>query len=282
MLLQFAGSAAAADYATSETDAVLDQGQQPGPSMRSNDETRQRIMTKFGSLGEAVIRAAAREFNALPESVRNWIDAPDEYGARLGNNENVVLALALRPFARLSPDAARAELERIRSGAAYAGGAPVAVAKARMLSLVIASAQPQAPTAQPTPERRAFGTRGGDPAFPTGRHSGCGCPKKRAGRAEPGPHGPQARVRLESQEAPRGDPAPAGHQYPARGRRTVKHSRHGFICQKCDRHSADTIIVENEKAGEQLCICRPCILSILPVLPAPKRRGGRRCAGVSA
>ncbi len=168
MLLQFAGSAAAADYATSETDAVLDQGQQPGPSMRSNDETRQRIMTKFGSLGEAVIRAAAREFNALPESVRNWIDAPDEYGARLGNNENVVLALALRPFARLSPDAARAELERIRSGAAYAGGAPVAVAKARMLSLVIASAQPQAPTAQPTPERRAFGTRGGDPAFPTG------------------------------------------------------------------------------------------------------------------
>jgi hypothetical protein len=126
VLPQFAGSAAAADYATSETDAVLDQGQQPGPSMRSNDETRQRIMTKFGSLGEAVIRAAAREFNALPESVRNWIDAPDEYGARLGNNENVVLALALRPFARLSPDAARAELERIRSGAAYAGGAPVA------------------------------------------------------------------------------------------------------------------------------------------------------------
>jgi hypothetical protein len=111
---------------------------------------------------DAVIQAAAREFNALPESVQNWIDAPDEFGARLGNNEDVVIALALRPFARLSPEAASRELERIRSGPAYAKGDPIAVAKARMLNLVIAgkSTEPKAPTAPPQP--RAFGTRGGD------------------------------------------------------------------------------------------------------------------------
>ncbi len=143
-MYQFAGAAAAAEFANDEANAELSTGQTAGASLRNPDETRNRIMTRYGqTAGSAIIAACAKEFASLPTSVKKWLDAPDEYGNRLGNNPQVVVALALRQYARLSPEAAAKEMGQLRVSAAYQSGDKLAISKMHMLTLVAAGSPQQ-------------------------------------------------------------------------------------------------------------------------------------------
>jgi hypothetical protein len=74
--------------------------------------------------------------------VREWIDRDvDGTGRRIGNHPDLVVGLALRAFAQLSPEAAQRDLDQIRKSPAYAQGDKLAVAKARMLNIVLAQGQ---------------------------------------------------------------------------------------------------------------------------------------------
>jgi hypothetical protein len=170
---QMAGSMAAEMLATDEGDATLSTGQNAGPSMRNPDETHSRLMARYGpSMYGAVCQAAAREYAALPESVRAYLSAPNAHGDRLENHPAVVISLAFRSFTRLSPEAAEQEMGRLRSSEAFLTGDKLTLDKVRALAFVIAGKRPAAPSA-PQPNRgivykRAdYGTRGGDPSYPT-------------------------------------------------------------------------------------------------------------------
>ena len=111
--------------------------------------------------------AAKAEYDKLPAKVQAWIDQDHGNGHRLGNHPDVVLGLALRPFARLSVDAAAKELATIRKSAAYQNGDKLAVAKTNMLQLVTNR------TPQGTPKPKSSGqflTRTAKPA-PSARES---------------------------------------------------------------------------------------------------------------
>lgn len=137
-LYEFVGSAAAAELASAATDASSFQGQTPGPDLANPDACRQIIRTKYGAMGDALMEAARKEFHALPKDVQAWLEHDHGDGRKLANHPALVAGLALRPFARLSQDAARAELDRIRQSADYVQGNPLAVQKARMLNIVLA------------------------------------------------------------------------------------------------------------------------------------------------
>jgi hypothetical protein len=170
---QMAGSMAAEMLSTDESNAILLPGQNAGPSMRNPDETHSRLLNRYGpSMYGAVCQAAAKEFAALPESVRAYLSAPNDHGDRLENHPAIVISLAFRSFTRLSPEAAEQEMGRLRSSESFLTGDKLTLDKIRALAFVIAGKRPQAPSA-PQPNRgivfkRAdYGTRGGDPSYPT-------------------------------------------------------------------------------------------------------------------
>jgi hypothetical protein len=151
--------------AREEQGAHYTTGQVPGPNLANPEECRSRLLTAYGDMADAVMNAAKAEYDKLPQKVREWIDADQGNGRRLGNHPDVVLGLALRPFARLSADAAAKELATIRKSADYQIGNKLSVAKANMLQLVVSrGAQPfQAPkpsgqfltrTSKPAPSAR--------------------------------------------------------------------------------------------------------------------------------
>jgi hypothetical protein len=171
-IFQVAGGMAAEMLAIDESNAMLGQGQNAGPSMRNPDETHSRLLARYGAAGYgAVIQAAAKEYNALPERVRNYLSAPNEHGDRIENHPAAVIALALRGFARLAPEAAEKEMGRLRGSEAFTSGDKLTLDKVRMLAHVIAGKKPEAPR-PPQPnrgivyKREDYGTRGGDPAHP--------------------------------------------------------------------------------------------------------------------
>lgn len=170
---QMAGSMAAEMLATDEGSAILAPGQNAGPSMRNPDETHSRLMTRYGpSMYGAVCQAAAKEYAALPESVRAYLSAPNAHGDRLENHPAVVISLAFRSFTRLSPEAAEQEMGRLRSSEAFVTGDKLTLDKVRALAFVIAGKRPAKPSA-PQPNRGIvfksadYGTRGGDPSHPS-------------------------------------------------------------------------------------------------------------------
>ena len=135
-LFHFIGSRAAADMAKQETDANLTTGQVPGPNLANPEECRSRLRLKYGDMAKPIMDTAAAEFARLPEKVKAWLDADMGADRKLSNHPDVILGLALRPFARLSVEAAQKELATIRRSAAYQTGEALAIAKANMLQLV--------------------------------------------------------------------------------------------------------------------------------------------------
>jgi hypothetical protein len=164
-LFEYIGTAAAAELAKASSDGAAQQGQTIGPDLRNPDQCRQVLRMKYGeSMANTLMDQAAKEFARLPESVRRWIDADvDGTGNRIGNHPALVEGLALRAFARLSPEAAQRDLDQIRASKGYQAGDKLSVAKARMLQIVISRAQGSQPSA-PAPRGKAFGTRGDDVA----------------------------------------------------------------------------------------------------------------------
>jgi hypothetical protein len=150
-IYEFVGSAVAAELATAASDATSF-GQVPGADLANPDACRQVLRTKYGDMANALMDTAAREFASLPADVRAWIDHDHGDGRKLGNSPALVEGLALRPFARLSHEAAQAELNRIRNSKEYTAGDRLAVSKARMLSIVLSR-----PAAASAPQP---GTRG--------------------------------------------------------------------------------------------------------------------------
>jgi hypothetical protein len=143
VLYEYIGSAAAAELAKATTDSDWQQGQAVGPDLRNPDQCRQVLRMRFGeSMADGLMDQAAKEFAKLPESVRGWIDADvDGTGRRIGNHPDLVVGLALRAFAQLSPEAAQKELAMVRQSTSYAQGDKLQVAKARMLQIVVGNAQ---------------------------------------------------------------------------------------------------------------------------------------------
>lgn len=171
-LYQFIGTAAAAELANASESATSYQGQVPGPNLADPDACRQTLRTKYGAMADTLMEAARREFHALPQDVQAWLEHHGGDNRKLANHPALIEALGLRPFARLTPDAARAELDRIRQSTDWIQGNPLAVAKVKMLGFVIAGKRPAAPRA-PQPNRgivyrkeTPFGTRGGDAVHP--------------------------------------------------------------------------------------------------------------------
>jgi hypothetical protein len=161
-LYQFAGHMAAELVAADEDGGLLTTGQYAGPSLRNPEETQARLLQRYGPTACSAIRAAAaKEFNSLPEAVRDWIDAPNEHGDRLGNHIGVVVALALRQYARLSPEAARKEIDAIKAEPGYWRGDRLAIDKVRLLASIAARPSGRTQSAA-SPQPRALGTRGGD------------------------------------------------------------------------------------------------------------------------
>jgi len=78
--------------------------------------------------------------------------------AHVANNPNVVVGLALRAYAQMSPERARAELVQIRSGKDYGTKTdPLERDKLHLLGIIAARGQ------QPeTPQSKAYGTTGQD------------------------------------------------------------------------------------------------------------------------
>jgi hypothetical protein len=169
VLFDYIASQAAAAFARDAKDSVLSQGETAGATLWNEQSCRSVIRQKYGDLADAVLRSAAEQFRSLPAPVKEWLDRDLGDGSRLGNHPSVIEGLALRQYAQLTPARAQAELETLRSSKTYGQGGPLEKAKLHLLGLVAArGTQPPAPAAQRQPERRAFGTRGGDPAFPTG------------------------------------------------------------------------------------------------------------------
>ena len=171
-LFAFVGGRAAADMAREEQGSTLYNGQVGGPNLANADECRHRLMTAFGDMAGAIMNAAKTECDKLPAKVRQWLDADQGNGRRLGNHPDVVLGLALRPFAKLSADAAAKELATIRSSADYQMGNKLSIAKASMLQLVVERGKnaapdpkPQAPGIISPKPGHTWGTR--DAAYPT-------------------------------------------------------------------------------------------------------------------
>jgi hypothetical protein len=164
-LYQFVINNVAADIARDEHDAHLDRYQNPGASLRDPDQTRQRLLAKYGETGyKAIVAAAAKEFHALPDSVKAWIDDANEHGDRKGNNPAFVVGLALRAYARLSPEAAQRELANLRKEPGYAAGDQLIKDKVAMLNYVIAGS----PQQQVNDRMHREGGRTPKPAFSTG------------------------------------------------------------------------------------------------------------------
>jgi hypothetical protein len=114
-------------------------------------------------MANTIMDTAKAEFDRLPAKVKAWLEQDQGNGRRLGNHPDVVLGLALRPFARLSAESAAKELATIRKSAAYQNGDKLAVAKANMLQLVTNRTQQEAKkssgqfltrTAKPAPSAR--------------------------------------------------------------------------------------------------------------------------------
>jgi len=154
VIFEFAGLAAAADAATSMADGDWQQGQTVGQDLANPDATRQILRSKYGDMADALMAQAVKESASLPPSVRAWLDQDMGFGRRLGNSVQVVEALALRQFARQPPEAAQRELDQLRASKTYQSGDKLSIAKARMLGIVIAHAQPSA-TGSPFPTRDA-------------------------------------------------------------------------------------------------------------------------------
>jgi hypothetical protein len=158
-LFEFAGLAAAAEAATAASDGDWQQGQTVGADIANPDATRQILRSKYGSMADALLAQAVKEAAALPPSVRAWLDRDMGFGRRLGNSVPIVEALALRQFARQTPDAAKRELDQIRASKSYQDGDKLSIAKARILQIVIGRAQPQPSVDAPQSNRGVFPKR---------------------------------------------------------------------------------------------------------------------------
>jgi|RhiMetdeSRZDD1v2_1073273.scaffolds.fasta_scaffold185095_2 hypothetical protein len=80
---------------------------------------------------------------------------------RLGHSPNVVVGLALRAYAQMTPERARAELVQRRSAETYGQGGALEKDFLHILNIIAArgqGAQPQAPT----PQTKIWGTRSED------------------------------------------------------------------------------------------------------------------------
>jgi hypothetical protein len=143
VLFEYIGTAAAAELAKATADGDWQQGQTVGPDLRNPDQCRQVLRMRFGeSMADGLMDQAAKEFAKLPENVRGWIDADmDGTGRRIGNHPDLVVGLALRAFAQLSPAAAQKELAMVRHSPAYLQGDKLQIAKAHMLQIVVGHAQ---------------------------------------------------------------------------------------------------------------------------------------------
>jgi hypothetical protein len=153
-LFEFIGQAAARDYQRDAKDSIMSPGQTAGPTLWNENECLGILSQRYGqSQAQAILREASKHWQTLPDPVKVWLDADMGAGARLGNHPDVVVGLALRAYAQMSPERARAELVMIRSGKDYGTKTdPLEKDKLHLLNIIAARGQQPA---SPFPTRDA-------------------------------------------------------------------------------------------------------------------------------
>jgi hypothetical protein len=155
-LFEFIGQAAVRDHQRDAKDGMLAEGTTAGPTLWNEHECLGILSQRYGhSQAQTIVREAQQHWQSLPDSVKQWLDADMGAGARLGNHPDVVVGLALRSYAQMSPERARAELIQIRAGKDYGKRTdPLEQDKLHLLNIIAARGQ-QPPQGSPFPTRDA-------------------------------------------------------------------------------------------------------------------------------
>jgi hypothetical protein len=165
-LFEFIGQAAARDYQRDAKDSILSQGETAGPTLWNEHECLGILTQRYGqSQAQAILREASKHWQRLPDKVKVWLDSDMGAGARLGNHPDVVVGLALRAYAQMSPERARAELVQRRGGEKYGQGGALERDILHILNIIAARGQQQSQRPE-TPQSKMYGTTGED-ALPT-------------------------------------------------------------------------------------------------------------------
>jgi len=111
------------------------------PNLANADECMSVMHSRWGAVATKELVADANKAVArLGQSVRDWLNTPNEFGEMIGNSPAAVYALAMyqRGHTRMSPDKAAAEVARLRGTPEYQRGDKVFTDQVALLSKVAA------------------------------------------------------------------------------------------------------------------------------------------------
>jgi hypothetical protein len=94
---------------------IMPQGEEP--NLANESECMAVMHSRWGAVATRELVADANKAVArLGQSVRDWLNTPNEFGEMIGNSPAAVYALAMyqRGWTRMSPDKAAAEVARLR------------------------------------------------------------------------------------------------------------------------------------------------------------------------
>jgi hypothetical protein len=95
------------------------------PNLANQDECIAVMNSRWGDVAtKALIADSNKAVARLGQSVRDWLNTPNEFGEQIGNSPAAVYALAMwqRGHTRMSPEKAAAEVARLRATPEYQRG----------------------------------------------------------------------------------------------------------------------------------------------------------------
>ena len=114
-----------------------------GLNTASREECETVLHSRYGANAEAIILGAQEGFKKLPPGVQAWLDQPNAFGERLGNNPSVLVMLSLwnGGYSKLSREAAARELAQHRATKEYLAGDRFKLDKVRLLTMIATRGQ---------------------------------------------------------------------------------------------------------------------------------------------